>query len=347
MSTIAEMNYCDLEQKTENHGYKLEINEKETRAKHFQYEARVMSEASKTLEEAATGLQKQSKEEQQQLKEANLALAEANKILKRESLLKVSAVNGREKAVLEEKLQELEENLRHAEKKHAEKKLLEVRSENAKMKAEMRHGPTRDDSRDGRGLLTSRSKEEDHSRLKEDIKHQESGVHRLRKERDEVYDWYTEAFDSYGEEPKEAQEYENMNAELRYKPSEKEESKIKAPPWPKVNDLGLWKANLIQAIVIAANDSDQQPWIDWIREAVDDPDPDRLLDSGDLRFHSIDAKLGLALTKVVSDSKEEGNNVAIMTLRAHINARGRTSTLIKGRDNLSIDPSQLQDDIQR
>ena len=35
------------------------------------------------------------------------------------------------------------------------------------------------------------------------------------------------------------------------------------------------------------------------------------MDSGDARFHSIDAKLGLALTKVVAESKEEGNNVAI------------------------------------
>ena len=101
---------------------------------------------------------------------------------------------------------------------------------------------------------------------------------------------------------------------------------MNVPPWPKVNDLGLWKANLIRAIIIAANDSDQQPWIDWIREAIDDPD----LDSGDPRFHSIDAKLGLALTKVVSDSKEEGSNVA-MKLRTRLNAKGRTSTRLKGK----------------
>ena len=90
-----------------------------------------------------------------------------------------------------------------------------------------------------------------------------------------------------------------------------------------------------QAIVIAANDSDQQPWIDWIKEAIDDPDPDKLMGSGDPRFHSIDAKLGLALTKVVSLSKEEGNNVA-MKLRTRINAKGRTSTLIKGKEILAL-----------
>ena len=73
--------------------------------------------------------------------------------------------------------------------------------------------------------------------------------------------------------------------------SRKEESKVNVPPWPRVNDLGLWKANLIQSIVIAANDSDQQTWIDWVREAIDYPEPDKLMDSGDPRFNSIDAKL--------------------------------------------------------
>ena len=77
-----------------------------------------------------------------------------------------------------------------------------------------------------------------------------------------------------------------MNAELKHRLSEtasassssptfatkvsrKEESKVNVPPWPKVNDLGLWKANLIQAIVVAANDSDQQPWIGWVKAAID------------------------------------------------------------------------------
>lgn len=59
------------------------------------------------------------------------------------------------------------------------------------------------------------------------------------------------------------------------KVTRKEESKVDVPPWLKVNDLGLWKANLVQATIIAANDSDEQPWIDWIREALDDPDRDR------------------------------------------------------------------------
>lgn len=59
------------------------------------------------------------------------------------------------------------------------------------------------------------------------------------------------------------------------------------------------------------------------------------MDSGDPRFHSIDTNFGLALNKVVSDSKEEGNNVA-MKLRTRINAKGRTSTFLKGREDLAL-----------
>ena len=68
------------------------------------------------------------------------------------------------------------------------------------------------DSRDGRGLLTARSDEENQSRLKEDLKHQESEVN-LRRDRDEMHDWYLEALNSYEEELNE-ERIQNMNAEL-------------------------------------------------------------------------------------------------------------------------------------
>ena len=59
------------------------------------------------------------------------------------------------------------------------------------------------------------------------------------------------------------------------------------------------------------------------------------MDSGDTKFHSFDEKLGFALTKIIQDSKEEGNNVA-MKLRTRINAKGRNSILIKGREILAL-----------
>ena len=42
LSAAAEMNARDFEQKTEIHGYQLEITEKEMRATQIQYEARVI-----------------------------------------------------------------------------------------------------------------------------------------------------------------------------------------------------------------------------------------------------------------------------------------------------------------
>ena len=47
----------DLEQKTEIQAYKWKVSEREMRAKQFQYEARVMAEATKTMEDAASKIQ--------------------------------------------------------------------------------------------------------------------------------------------------------------------------------------------------------------------------------------------------------------------------------------------------
>lgn len=74
LSASAEMNARDVDQKSEIHGYQLKITEKELRAKQFQYEARVTSEATKKLEIAMNNSHRKAKEEQQQLKDANLAL---------------------------------------------------------------------------------------------------------------------------------------------------------------------------------------------------------------------------------------------------------------------------------
>ena len=54
-SAAAEMNARDFDQKTDARGYKLEITEKEMRAKQYQCEARVMAEALSALKEATSG----------------------------------------------------------------------------------------------------------------------------------------------------------------------------------------------------------------------------------------------------------------------------------------------------
>ena len=93
------MSNLDLEQKTELQACRLEVNEREMWAQQFQYEARVMAEATKTLEDAAVKIQSQAKDEQRQMREANLALTEAKKILRRENLLGTSAIDGRERGI--------------------------------------------------------------------------------------------------------------------------------------------------------------------------------------------------------------------------------------------------------
>lgn len=75
-----------------------------------------------------------------------------------------------------------------------------------------------------------------------------------------------------------------------------------------------------QATIVAVNDPDQQPWIDWIKEAIEDPDPDRLEDSGDP-----------ALQQVVIDAKDDGIHVS-----SRLNAKGRSSDFIKGRETFAL-----------
>lgn len=110
----------------------------------------------------------------------------------------------------------------------------------------------------------------------------------MRNERDEVYEWHSDAHDQCYQEAEIVGDQEAKANKLRSELSEataasssmssptrvsrKEESKVVVPPGPRVNDLGLWKASLIQAIIVAASDPDHQPWIDWTKEAIDDPE---------------------------------------------------------------------------
>ena len=135
LSTAAEMNAHDFDQKTETHGYRLEITEKEMRAKQYQYEAGVMREAMSTLEATMDGIHRKAKEEQQQLKDANLPLTEANKMLNRENLLRTPAFDGKGGAEIKTKIHELEENLQETEKE-----CWETKSENTQTKAKLRQG---------------------------------------------------------------------------------------------------------------------------------------------------------------------------------------------------------------
>lgn len=53
-----------------------------------------------------------------------------------------------------------------------------------------------------------------------------------------------------------------------YKSSSKGTREENGSAWPKISDLSLWKANLIQAVVIATNGLDQKDWIEWIKQPL-------------------------------------------------------------------------------
>lgn len=93
------------------------------------------------------------------------------------------------------------------------------------MKAKLRHGQTytdrgRDGGHGGRGIPTYRPDDEEGTRLREDVKYYEGEAHRLRNDRDEMYEWYEEAFASYTEEYEEVEEQEALNTVLRNQLSE-------------------------------------------------------------------------------------------------------------------------------
>ena len=62
-----------------------------------------------------------------------------------------------------------------------------------------------------------------------------------------------------------------------------------------------------------------------------DPDLKELEDSGDIRFHSIDTKLAIALQAVVENAGGSGRDVS-MKLRKRMQLCGKTTSYFKGRE---------------
>ena len=89
------------------------------------------------------------------------------------------------------------------------------------------------------------------------------------------------------------------------KVSRKEHEKIVIPSWPKIHDLEVWKAQVVAAVVTASGDERQEDWINWLSDAFQSPmDLDILESSGDSRFASIDAKLGITLHTIIHAAGE-------------------------------------------
>ena len=116
----------------------------------------------------------------------------------------------------------------------------------------------------------------------------------------------------------------------------READKVYISPWPKHQNLGVWQSDLIKSVCLAANDGDRAAWEAWLQPALrQNPDIDALNDSGGQRFQSIDAKLSIALSNVISQAGDVARHVAIK-LRLRTQASNRRATFVMGREILAM-----------
>ena len=118
--------------------------------------------------------------------------------------------------------------------------------------------------------------------------------------------------------------------------SRREADKVYISPWPKHQNLGIWQSDLIKSVCLAANDGDRAAWEAWLQPALrQNPDIDALNDSGGQRYQSIDAKLSIALSNVISQAGDVARHVAIK-LRLRTQASNRRATFVMGREILAM-----------
>ena len=118
--------------------------------------------------------------------------------------------------------------------------------------------------------------------------------------------------------------------------SKREHEKIEVPAWPSLTDLNAWKASLVQQVVIACGDNDIVAWKTWLQEAmVPQPDLKALDKTPEVRFASIDTKLGYALQKMVSNAGDKGREV-YLKLKQEQKLKGSEMEFLKRRVVLAI-----------
>lgn len=108
--------------------------------------------------------------------------------------------------------------------------------------------------------------------------------------------------------------------------SRREADKVQVSPWPKHQNLVVWQSDLIKSVCLAANDGDRAAWEAWLRPALaQNPDLDLLHDSGGQRYQSIDSKLSIALSNVITQAGDVARHVAVkLRLRTQAHSRGGT-----------------------
>ena len=115
--------------------------------------------------------------------------------------------------------------------------------------------------------------------------------------------------------------------------SRREADKVTISPWPKHQHLEVWTAETVMAICLAANDGDRAAWEAWVWPALQ---PDADLDAlNDQRYQSLDAKLSLALSRVITQAGDQARHVATK-LRMRTKANARRGTFVMGREILAM-----------
>jgi len=114
--------------------------------------------------------------------------------------------------------------------------------------------------------------------------------------------------------------------------SRKEHEKITVKPWPKCQDLDVWRSNVVQAVCVASGDPDTAAWRRWLTPAqLPDPDYALLADSGDFRFQSVDSKLSIALQNMVDAAGEVASEVKVR-IRQRSQVLGKEGNFLMDRE---------------
>ena len=95
---------------------------------------------------------------------------------------------------------------------------------------------------------------------------------------------------------------------------------------------------------LAANDGDRAAWEAWLQPALrQNPDIYALNDSGGQRFQSIDAKLSIALSNVISQAGDVARHVAIKLRLSEDPGQQSESNLCYGARDSCHDSGTFQD----
>ena len=112
----------------------------------------------------------------------------------------------------------------------------------------------------------------------------------------------------------------------------REHEKVVVKPWPRCQDLDVWRSGTDHAVCVASGYPDIRAWQDCLDPAQKSHlDYELLADSGDFRFQSIDSKLSAALQNMVENAGEVTSEVKIR-IRQRSQELGKKGNFLMGRE---------------